>query len=160
MDKVVKPVSVRFNEEDYERVRKYAEENNESLSDAVIRIVEKFFSVDAEPPGPKPEPEPTPRPEPEPSPPPAAEKLCEKVKELEVRMRELEQGEEETREGISQLAGQVEEIQNRVNEILNLLKPTLPVPPPVPWPPSPPWGFSRAGLRGRKERDRRPADNL
>jgi hypothetical protein len=164
MDKAVKAITVRFTEENYESVKKYAEEHKESISDAVNRVVKKFFSESPEPLELKPEPAPSPPPSPRPSPIPVPEapEIPEEILGLPERLKGLEAKEDETRQGVEWLASQVEDIQEKVNELLRILKPTLPVPPPppIPWPPSPPWGFTRARRKNRKGRDKKVADDL
>ena len=117
----IQTISVRVPEETYERLKRYAEDHGESVSDVLRRLIDGVLAG-GEQPAPSPGPSPGPTPQPGPAIPAELLELPGKVQALlayEVQMQQYVGG----------LAGQVGELQRAVRGFLAVMFPGAPLPP-------------------------------
>ena len=119
----IQTISVRVPEETYERLKRYAEEHGESVSDVLRRLIDGVLAG-GEQPAPSPGPSPGPGPAPQPGPAIPAELL-----ELPGKVREILEYEVQMRQYVGALAGRVGQLQKAVLGILAVMFPGAPVPP-------------------------------
>jgi len=134
-EKTDQVISLRISEELYGKLKKYADEHSESISDTAREAIERFFGA-----------APVPQP---PQVPGVPSDLPRKVEELSIRL-------EDTRQFINDMGMRFNQTQEVVNRIWALLSPYFPPPltplPPMPPLPFPPWVMSSAdaGEQGEK----------
>lgn len=123
MDSTSQMLSIRLSDEVFEKLRKYAEEHNETMSDSARRGIENLLSGSGgpviQPPG----------------------NVLQEILEIKKQINYLSGREEETRRYISDLSWRLNELQGVLGTVLGLLAPYFPPPFPVPFPqfPLPPW---------------------
>ena len=119
----IQTISVRVPEETYDRLKRYAEEHGESVSDVLRRLIDGVLSG-GEQPAPSPGPSPGPGPTPQPGPTIPAELL-----ELPGKVQQILAYEVQMQYQVGALAGQVGELQRAVRGILTVMFPGIPLPP-------------------------------
>jgi len=117
----IQTISVRVPEETYERLKRYAEEHSESVSDVLRRLIDGVLAGGEQP---APSPGPSPGPAPQPGPVIPAELL-----ELPGKVQEILEYEVQMRQYVGALAGRVGQLQKAVLGILAVMFPGAPVPP-------------------------------
>ena len=113
-------ISFRVSEETYGALKKYAEENGQSVNEAARSAMEKFLS--GTPGQPSPSPAPTPGPAPQPVIP--AEILA-----LPGKVQEIMRHEIEMQKYVGAMACRVGELQQEVKRLLMVVFPFMPLPP-------------------------------
>lgn len=116
-------ISFRVSEETYGALKKYAEENGQSVNEAARSAMEKFLSgTPGQPSQPSPSPAPTPGPAPQPVIP--AEILA-----LPGKVQEIMRHEIEMQKYVGAMACRVGELQQEVKRLLMVVFPFMPLPP-------------------------------
>jgi hypothetical protein len=114
-------ISYRVSEETYGALKKYAEEQGQSLNEAARSAMEKFL---AGTPG---QPSPPPPPAPEPAPQPVV--IPAEILELPEKVQAVMQYEIEMRNYVGTMACRVGELQQEVKKLLMVVFPFMPLPP-------------------------------
>jgi hypothetical protein len=116
-------ISIRVPEETYERLKRYAEDHGESVSDVLRRLIDGVLSG-GEQPAPSPGPPPGPGPVPQPGPAIPAELL-----ELPGKVQQILAYEVQMQQHVGALAWRMGELQRAVLGILAVMFPGAPLPP-------------------------------
>lgn len=132
-DKRTQVVSLRLADEDYEKLKKYAEDHNQSVGDVAKKVIEDFLKGSA----------PQPMPQPGPGTPGDITELQEKVKKLKEQ-------EEKMMKYTGDMAWRLNEVQGVLNRVSSLLMPYM-MPPPQMFPQFPPPEWGLFGVAGKVE---------
>lgn len=116
-------ISFRVSEETYGALKKYAEEQGQSLNEAARSAMEKFL---AGTPGQTPQPSPSPAPAPGPVPQPV---IPAEILALPGKVQEIMRHEIEMQKYVGAMAYRVGELQQEVKKLLMVVFPLVPLPP-------------------------------
>lgn len=116
-------ISFRVSEETYGALKKYAEEQGQSLNEAARSAMEKFL---AGTPGQTPQPSPSPAPAPGPAPQPV---IPAEILAISVEIQAIKQYEAEMKKYVGAMACRVGELQQEVKRLLMVVFPFMPLPP-------------------------------
>jgi len=114
-------ISYRVSEETYGALKKYAEEQGQSLNEAARSAMEKFLAGTLD------QPSPSPPPASEPAPQPVV--IPAEILELPEKVQAIMQYEIEMRNYVETMACRVGELQQEVKKLLMVVFPFMPLPP-------------------------------